>query len=87
VTTKDDFSLPLYTMLADKYKVKVVRSSENISARLAGKRASKLDVPAGAPILVRERFVYDPGDRPIEYNLGYYRSDKFIYSIDIKSEQ
>lgn len=85
VTTKDDFSIPLYTMLQDKYKVKVVRSSENISARLAGKMAAKLDVQAGSPILIRERFVYDPGDRPIEYNLGYYRSDKFVYSIDIKN--
>jgi GntR family transcriptional regulator len=36
------------------------------------------------PILVRERFVYDPGDRPVEYNIGFYRADKFTYSIDIK---
>jgi GntR family transcriptional regulator len=85
VTVNDDFSIPLYTMLADKYKVTVVRSDENISARLAGKMAAKLEVPTGAAILIRERFVYDPGDRPIEYNIGYYRSDKFVYSIDIKS--
>ncbi len=85
VTPKDDFSIPLYTMLLEKYKVKVVRSNENISARLAGKMAAKLGVQSSAAILVRERFVYDPGDRPIEYNLGYYRSDRFVYSIDIKS--
>jgi GntR family transcriptional regulator len=64
--------------------VLVVRSNENISARLAGPMAGILQIPADAPILFRERFVYDPGDRPIEYNVGYYRADKFTYSIDIK---
>lgn len=85
VKPEDDFSIPLYSMLQKTYGIRVVRSSENISARTAGRLAKRLDVAAGDPILVRERFVYDPGDRPIEYNLGYYRSDKFIYSIDIKS--
>jgi GntR family transcriptional regulator len=85
VKPEDDFSIPLYTMLQKKYGIRVVRSSENISARMAGRLARKLDVKPQSPILVRERYVYDPGDRPVEYNLGYYRSDKFTYSIDIKS--
>jgi len=84
VNDKDDFDIPLYTMLEQKYGVIVVRSSENISARLAGDIGKKLKIAASAPVLLRERFVYDAGDRPIEYNVGYYRSDKFIYSIDIK---
>ncbi|MES2646032.1 MAG: GntR family transcriptional regulator [Bacteroidota bacterium] len=84
LTKEDDFTIPLYTMLEEKYGVKVVRSSEQITAKRAGRMASKLDIAADAPILYRERFVYDPGDRPIEYNVGYYRSDKFTYSIDIR---
>lgn len=84
LTKADDFSTPLYPMLEAKFGIKVVRSSENILAMLAGKVATKLKVTPQSPILFRERFVYDPGDRPIEYNVGYYRSDKFIYSIDIK---
>jgi len=84
VTPEEDFSRPLYTLLEEKFGVLVVRSNENISARLAGPMATLLQVPADAPILYRERFVYDPGDRPIEYNVGYYRADKFTYSIDIK---
>jgi len=80
----DDFSKPLYTLLEEQFGVLVVRSSENISAALAGDLAKKLRVSPHAPILIRERFVYDPGDRPIEYNIGYYRADKFTYSIDIK---
>jgi GntR family transcriptional regulator len=80
----DDFEMPLYTMLENKYGIMVKRSSENIKAMLAGKMAKKLKVAESDPILFRERFVYDAGDRPTEYNLGYYRSDKFTYSIDIK---
>ena len=71
-------------MLEERYGVVVNRSAENISAKLAGTIAKKLKVDPGVPVLFRERFVYDVGDRPVEYNIGYYRSDKFIYSINIK---
>ncbi|MBC7826419.1 MAG: GntR family transcriptional regulator [Chitinophagaceae bacterium] len=83
VKKEDDFDIPLYTMLEKKYKIIVVRSNENITARLAGKEGKMLKVSSNAPVLFRERFVYDPGGRPIECNLGYYRSDKFTYTIDI----
>lgn len=83
----DDFSMPLYKMLEEKLGIVVVRSSEHISARLAGLMARRLKVDAHVPILVRERFVYDPGDRPVEYNTGYYRADKFTYSIDIRKPE
>lgn len=87
VSKDDNFQIPLYSMLEQKYGVVVVRSNEHIRAELAGKFAKKLKIGAKDPILVRERFVFDPGDRPIEYNLGYYRSDKFTYSIDIRKSK
>jgi GntR family transcriptional regulator len=84
VSEKDEFDRPLYPMLEEKYGVVVHRSAENISARAAGTMGRKLKVDGQFPVLFRERFVYDIGDRPVEYNIGYYRSDKFTYSIDIK---
>ncbi|TDW96405.1 GntR family transcriptional regulator [Dinghuibacter silviterrae] len=84
LTEHEDFSGPLYHLLEEKFGVVVVRSSEHISARLAGPVSRKLRMEPHAPVLFRERFVYDPGDRPIEYNTGFYRADKFTYSIDIK---
>lgn len=80
----EDFNQPLYQLLEEKFGIIVVRSNEHIRAQLAGMMAKKLDISPHDPILVRERFVYDPGDRPVEYNIGFYRSDKFTYSIDIK---
>lgn len=80
----EDFNQPLYQLLENKFGIIVVRSSEHIRAQLAGAMAKKLGIHTNDPVLVRERFVYDPGDRPIEYNIGFYRADKFTYSIDIK---
>ena len=84
MSENDDFDIPLYPMLERKYGIIVVRSAENISAMLAGDIGKKLKIAATKPVLFMERFVFDVGERPIEYNIGYYRSDKFIYSIDIK---
>lgn len=80
----DDFNTPLYTMLQESYGVVVHQSRENISACQAGTvLGKKLKVPAAFPVLKRERFVYDINGKPVEYNIGYYRSDKFTYTIEI----
>ena len=84
LTENEDFSKPLYETLEKDHHVTVAVSKESISAILANKRlAEKLSIDEGAPILFRKRLVCDPGDRPIEYNLGYYRADSFTYTIDI----
>lgn len=84
ITTEEDFKKPLYQLLEEKFGVVAVRSNEHIRAQVAGQMAKKLAIHSDDPVLVRERFVYDPGDRPIEYNIGFYRADRFTYSIDIK---
>ena len=67
---------------------KVDLSKEEISARGADKfLAGKLQVDPGSPILVRKRFVFDQADRPIEFNLGYYRADSFVYTIESRRDQ
>jgi GntR family transcriptional regulator len=81
---QNDFNRPLYSMLEEKYGIVVARSQEQIKAGSAGPMAKRLGVDPSFPVLIRERFVYDVGDRPVEYNVGYYRSDKFTYNIDIK---
>lgn len=85
ITGNENFEKHLYEILEHQYHTIPVLSSEHISAILANKFLSeKLGVSINTPILLRKRIVYDPGNRPIEYNLGYYRGDEFTYSIDIK---
>lgn len=85
MTGNEDFNGYLYDILEKDYHTVPSISKEEISAMLADSKLSKiLDMKAGEAILFRKRLVCDPGDRPIEYNLGYYRADKFKYTIDIK---
>lgn len=87
LTEKDDFSMPLYEMLEKKHSVIANLSREEISARPADKFiATKLELDTGSPILFRKRFVYDQGERPIEFNLGYYKWDSFIYTVESERE-
>nr|WP_293295726.1 GntR family transcriptional regulator [Allomuricauda sp.] len=85
ITGNEDFERHLYDILEHEYHTIPVLSREQISAILANKfLAVKLGVPVNSAILQRKRVVYDPGNRPIEYNIGFYRADQFTYSIDIK---
>jgi len=85
INPDEDFSQPLYELLEHKFKTLVTISREQIKARSAtAETAQRLKIKKGDPILVRERFVLDPGDRPVEYNIGFYVAEKFTYSIEIR---
>lgn len=85
LTGKEDFSQPLYKLLEENFSIYPTSSNEELKAVQAGKKvADYLGIDESSPVLFRKRMVYDTGNRIIEYNLGYYRSDKFAYSINIK---
>ncbi len=85
LTGKEDFSRPLYDIIERDYHVVPVLSREKIRAKSSSAiTAKRLRIKRGDPVLVRERLVYDPGNRPVEYNIGFYIAEKFTYSIDIK---
>jgi len=85
LTGDEDFSKPLYEMLENEHHTSAAISREGISAILADDELSEvLKIAVGDPILFRKRVVFDPGDRPLEYNVGYYRADRFTYTIDIE---
>ena len=86
LTGEEDFKRPLYEILED-YHVVANLSKEDISAKAASKFiAEKLEIQQGEPILFRKRFVFDQGDKPIEYNLGYYKADSFVYTIESRRD-
>nr|WP_121270913.1 GntR family transcriptional regulator [Pedobacter schmidteae] len=87
LTGEEDFKRPLYEILEKEHSVIAHLSKEEISARLVDKDiASKLELEEGDPVLLRKRFVYDKADRPIEYNIGYYRADSFIYTVESRRQ-
>jgi len=86
LTGDEDFTRPLYDIL-EEHNTIVKLSKEEISAKIADQMlAEKLEMKVGDPILNRKRFVYDPGGRPVEWNVGYYRADSFVYTIESDRE-
>lgn len=87
LTGDEDFKRPLYEILEKDHSIIADLSKEEISAKAADKFiSSKLDVEVGSPLLFRKRYVFDQGDRPIEYNLGYYLADSFVYTVESRRE-
>lgn len=85
LTGNEDFSRPLYELLENEYHSVAKLSKEEISALSATSLlAEKLEIKFGDPILKRKRFVYDPGNRPLEWNVGYYRADSFTYTLEFE---
>jgi len=83
LTGDEDFTRPLYELLEHEHSVIATLSKEEISAMAAdGFIAEKLRIDTGKPVLFRKRMVFDQGERPIEYNLGYYKADSFVYTVE-----
>lgn len=80
----DDFSLPLYQLIHTKSGLLVESSEEEISATLSNQDlAAQLGCSPGDPILVRKRIVRDASRKEIEYNLNYYRANRFVYGLTL----
>lgn len=83
MTGDEDFKMPLYELLETEHAVVATLSKEEISALEAETQiAEKLRISVGSAVLMRKRFVYDQVDRPIEYNLGYYKAKSFTYTLE-----
>ncbi|NMA66981.1 MAG: GntR family transcriptional regulator [Clostridiaceae bacterium] len=63
----------------------IEKIEQKITAIKADKTLSKiLEIPAGSPLLVLESKLYTSEGTPLEYKLGYYRSDKFAFYLNRK---
>jgi len=83
LTGNEDFSQPLYEIMQQKMNVVATTSYEEISAiKSTPFLCNKLNIESADPVLFRKRFVYDANKRPIEFNLGYYRGDSFVFNVE-----
>lgn len=80
-----DYSRPLYDLIEESSGYLATVSKEEISAMIANDKLSKkLSIEIGDPILRRERVVLDRSMSPLEYNIGYYKAENFIYSVELR---
>ena len=77
----------LYDYLEKNYGIFTVVSDEEVTAMMPTEELKKiLDINEKNPELYRKRLVYDKFGQKIEYNIGYYRADRFVYNISLKRE-
>jgi GntR family transcriptional regulator len=80
----EDFSLPLYKLLEEKYDIHVATSREEICAVAADDHlAVQLQVAKGDPLLFRKRSVFNSDGLIVEFNKVWYRGDGISYSLEI----
>jgi GntR family transcriptional regulator len=81
----EDFSRPLYDVIAEVSGVMAMRSLEDITACLADDDlAASLHVPRRSALLLRKRTTLDGNDEPVEFNLNWYRSDIHSLRMDLR---
>jgi GntR family transcriptional regulator len=87
LTTEEDFQKPLYEMIRERTSVVADHSFEEFVAEAADRRLARLlQVPAGTPLLRRERTVLDTGGRPMEFAVVRYRCDRFRLTLSLRQE-
>ncbi len=83
----EDFSRPLYDIVADASGLEATRASEAFAAEAATAVLAKdLAVRTGSPLLLRRRTVFDATGRPFEFSEVHYVSARFTLTLDFKRE-
>lgn len=81
----DDFSRPLYELVRDRCGVVADQSDEALTAVGADRRLARiLGVKLGAPLLRRDRIVFDTRRQPMEYAVVHYRGDRFELNLRLR---
>lgn len=81
LTEEDVKENALYDLFRQRYNIFPSRAQESFEAVSAGPHeASYLGIPSGAPVLRLERITY-AFDRPVEYNVGLIRGDRYKYKV------
>ncbi|AEE95389.1 GntR family transcriptional regulator [Mahella australiensis] len=81
LTERDVKEHALYDLFRERYNVFPSKAQESFEAVLAdAKEADYLGIPHGSPVLRLERITY-AFDRPVEYNVGLIRGDRYKYKV------
>jgi GntR family transcriptional regulator len=87
LTSKDDFSMPLYDLIEKKTGVVADSAREDFAAVSAGAELARhLRVRPGTSLLLRRHTVCDARGRPIEFAEVYYVSSRFTLTLELRRE-
>ncbi|MCF6173285.1 MAG: GntR family transcriptional regulator [Campylobacteraceae bacterium] len=77
--------IQLYQFLEKKLNIKITFSHEEISASLPSNETKKyLNIKDEVtPVIIRKMLIHDEDSNKIAYSIGYYLSNKFVFSLNI----
>jgi GntR family transcriptional regulator len=79
-----DLSGSLYTLLREEHGLVPVRAEERIEAGACPKHAAEvLGIRPGAPVLLITRTTYASNGRPFEFVQSTYRSDRYVFHVNL----
>lgn len=82
-----DFDRSLYSILENNYNIEPFYSKGNYNIRVSGEEESEvLNLKLNTPLLVKRATTFTKEEIPIEYNITKYRTDKFEFIFEAKSE-
>ncbi|MEY3017059.1 MAG: hypothetical protein RL336_194 [Pseudomonadota bacterium] len=75
----------LYILYQEKYGISIISVQDELRAIGAASDVAKaLDMKAGEPVMMIERQSKSLDGRVVEFSQAYCRTDKFIYSVELK---
>jgi GntR family transcriptional regulator len=78
---------PLYTILASRYGIPVVRARQFFEPTVADEyEAHELKIAKGAPVLLVQNITYSTGDRPVVLSKAIMRGDRVRYFVELSAE-
>ena len=87
LTPEEEFDKPLYELIRERCSVVADESLEEFTAVSADAAlARSLRVPAGTPLLRRERTVLDTGQKPIEFAVVHYCCNRFKLTLSLRQK-
>lgn len=82
--SSQDWSRPLYDLVADVSGISAERAREAFTAEPAtAELARNLQVDVSSPLLLRRHTVFDAANRPFEFAEVHYVSERFTLTLDL----
>ncbi len=73
----------LYTLLAERYHLRLERAHQTIEATAANAyEANLFDIALGAPMILLQGVTYAMQNQPVEYFKAVYRGDRFTFELE-----
>jgi len=78
----------LYQTVEKEFGIRPMRSKDYVEAlRCPREEANLLEITPGEPVLFLQEIVFDQDDIPFEFGESYYRSDRYIFRVEIRKNE